>query len=235
MNIKAAIVLAGGQGTRLQNTLPGIPKCLAPVNGRPFIDYLLDHLTSQGLEQFIFALGYESDHVQAHLNEYWPALDKVYAVETSPLGTGGAIKQAAVFIKQRHVAVVNADTLFKFDLQAARQLHESSAAECTILLKRLANFDRFGTVQVNDEMRVTGFIEKQPCVEGLINAGVYLLDLTKWQQHDWPTAFSFEKDYLQEKCSAANIMGQVQDAYFIDIGVPEDYQKAQAEFLSFYG
>ena len=226
-------MLAGGEGTRLKNAGPTLPKCLAPVIGRPFIDYLISYLLSEGVAKFILALGNQSDQVQEYLDNNWPGLDKVYAVEPFPLGTGGAIKHAASFAKQQHVLIINGDTLFKANLDAAALFRETTGAACTLLLKPLTNFNRFGTVQIDNEKRVTGFVEKQPCASGLINAGVYLLDLKQWKAQNWPQVFSFESDYLQQKFNSVKMMGHVQDAYFIDIGIPEDYERAQTEFVSF--
>ena len=233
MRITEAIVLAGGEGTRLKNAVPALPKCLAPVIGRPFIDYLISYLLSEGVAKFIFALGHQSDQVQEYLDNNWPGLDKVYAVEPFPLGTGGAINHAASFAKQQHVLIINGDTLFTAKLDAAALFHETTGAACTLLLKPLTNFNRFGTVQIDNEKRVTGFVEKQPCAAGLINAGVSLLDLQQWKAQNWPQEFSFESDYLQQEFNSVKMMGHVQDAYFIDIGIPEDYERAQTEFVSF--
>ncbi|CAN5708365.1 D-glycero-D-manno-heptose 1-phosphate guanosyltransferase [soil metagenome] len=229
MKITQAIILAGGEGTRLREAIPGLPKCLAPIKGRAFIDYLILHLQSQGIEKFVFALGVKSVHVKEYLNQHWPKLDKSYAIETKPLGTGGAIKNAATLVNTSTVLVVNGDTIFKIDLPAAAQFHESSGADCTILLKTMKAFDRYGTVTIDSDGRVTGFREKQAFREGLINAGMYLLNIEKWSRSVWLDAFSFEENYLQQQFDNTNMFGLVQDTYFIDIGIPEDYEKAQTE------
>ena len=232
MQITEAILLAGGEGTRLQSAVPHLPKCLAPINRRAFIDYVILHLQAQGIEKFIFAISTKTVQVQAYLNQHWPKLDKEFAIEKKPLGTGGAIKNAASFSAQSNVLIVNGDTLFKFDLPPASSFHEHVTAECTVLLKPLANFNRFGTVEVNEQMHVTGFAEKQPSKKGLINAGAYLLDLQQWQPGNWPNAFSFEEEYLQQQYKMGKIFGQVQDRYFIDIGIREDFEKAQIESIN---
>jgi D-glycero-alpha-D-manno-heptose 1-phosphate guanylyltransferase len=174
-------------------------------------------------------LGVKADQVQAYLNQRWPKLDKSYAIETKPLGTGGAIRNAASLVNKKPVLVVNGDTIFKINLPAATAFHDRSGSDCTILLKPMRDFDRYGTVTVNEEGRVTGFGEKQAAVKGLINAGMYLLNIEKWNRTIWPDTFSFEENYLQQQVGESGIFGLVQDAYFIDIGIPEDYEKAQIE------
>ncbi|MES2646370.1 MAG: sugar phosphate nucleotidyltransferase [Bacteroidota bacterium] len=229
MQITTAILLAGGEGTRLKSVVHELPKCLAPVNGRAFIDYVIEHLLSQGIQKFVFALGIKANQVQQHVDSTWPALEKIYSVETSALGTGGAILKAAGNIEDTTALVLNADTLFKFDLGEACSFHHSSEAVCTLLLKSFEKTGRFGTVQINKDGYITAFREKESGAPGLINAGVYLLNLSAWMQNNWPPAFSFEKDFLQEKLDEVKIAGLVQDQYFIDIGIPEDYKKAQTE------
>lgn len=233
MKIREAIVLAGGLGTRLQNTIPGLPKCLAPIHDRPFLDYLLKHLQSQGIERFIFSLGCKSGLVQDHLDHSWSRLDKIYAIESSPLGTGGAIRFAASFAEQADILVVNGDTFFTFNMVQAANFHATTRATCTMLLKNMPDTGRFGRVQLDETGRVTGFAEKENHSKGLINAGVYLLNREQWQQFHFPESFSFEKDFLKQEVPDLKIMGQVQDVYFIDIGIPGDYTRACNEILPF--
>lgn len=228
MGIATAIILAGGLGTRLQSAVPDVPKCMAPVNGRPFIDYIIDYLRQQNITQIVFAVGYKAEGIRSHLqNSGLPNLQ--FFFEEKLLGTGGAIKKAAMLVQDEDVLVVNGDTLFAVNLQEMYELHKQTAAECTLALKPMSNFDRFGTVLVDENQRVIGFQEKQAAAAGFINGGVYLLNLKKWRRYSWPEAFSFENDYLQAKYHSAKMMGIVQDEYFIDIGIPEDYQRAQME------
>ena len=140
-----------------------------------------------------------------------------------------AIKNAASLVNTSSALVANGDTVFKIDLPAAAQFHESSGSDCTILLKPMKAFDRYGTVTIDSDGRVSGFREKQAVSEGLINAGMYLLDIEKWSRSVWLDAFSFEENYLQQQFDTSSIFGLVQDVYFIDIGISEDYEKAQKE------
>jgi len=225
--ITTAIILAGGLGTRLKQAVPLLPKCLAPVAGKPFIDYVINHLAQQGISDWIFALGYEAEAVQQHLEQHFSHLNPKFSVEQSPLGTGGALVLAASLTQQQNVVVVNADTLFKSQLQPAFALHQSNSAWCTVLLKPMTQFDRYGTVQLKPNGCIAGFTEKQFTAQGHINGGSYLLDLQAFLSLSWPSAFSFETDFLATFSKNGHIFGQVQDQFFIDIGIPHDYQMAQ--------
>lgn len=227
--MKEAIILAGGLGTRLQEALPGLPKCLAPVNGRPFLFYLINYLRSQGIEKFIFSLGYKHDLIEEYLNSQFATLSYQLVVEKEPLGTGGAIRAACSKTSGENVLVVNGDTLFKVSLEKALALHREKKATCTLFLKPLMNFDRYGTITLNEDFSIRHFREKQYCKEGLINGGVYFLNTRLFNREVLPEKFSFEKDYLEKYFSTHTIYATVQDAYFIDIGIPDDYLRIQKE------
>ncbi|RYZ18594.1 MAG: HAD-IIIA family hydrolase [Chitinophagaceae bacterium] len=227
----AAIILAGGLGTRLQSAVPDLPKCLAPVAGRPFLGYLVDHLRREGIERFVFALGYRSEQVLHYLAEAYPTLHYTWTIEEEPLGTGGALKQALAEANAETVLVANGDTLFRVDVPALLREHRESGAVCTLALKPMRDFERYGTVTLEGH-RVTGFSEKQPRAEGLVNGGVYLLERARFLALDLPDRFSFEQDYLAPAAARGELAGSVQDAYFIDIGVPEDFERAQQELAA---
>jgi D-glycero-alpha-D-manno-heptose 1-phosphate guanylyltransferase len=228
MKLNTAIILAGGLGTRLQSVVRDLPKCMAPVNGRPFIDYVIKHLQKQGITHFVFALGVKAQAVQSYLMQMGlPNMQ--FSIEEQPFGTGGAVKKAIAYTTGDNVLIVNGDTLFTINTQPAFELHTQLNAECTLVLKPMTNFNRFGTVLLNQNQRVLGFQEKQPTAAGLTNGGMYILQVKKWMQHVWPVAFSFETDYLQQFYPVSNMIGQVQDAYFIDIGIPDDFLRAQTE------
>jgi D-glycero-alpha-D-manno-heptose 1-phosphate guanylyltransferase len=228
--IKECIILAGGLGTRLKETVPNLPKCMAPVAGKPFLFYVINYLRSQGVEKFIFSLGYK------YLNAQFSTLDFQCVVEDEPLGTGGAIQFAVTKATEKDVAIVNGDTLFKVDLHEASLFHNHNMAECTLLLKPMTNFDRYGVVETNEDNLVNSFKEKQFYKKGNINGGVYILNIGKFLDEEFPEKFSFEKDYLEKALSLPKgrirrIYGQAQDEYFIDIGIPEDYSRAQNELM----
>ena len=227
-----AIILAGGLGTRLRTVVNDLPKCMAPVAGKPFLHYVIQHLLSQGVDQFIFSLGYLSESIETFLLNDYPQLAYQLSIEEEPLGTGGAIQLAAKKATKKNVLVLNGDTLFAVDVKQLFEIHTSKKAACTLCLKPMNNFDRYGVVGLNDNNRVLSFKEKQFYEEGLINGGVYVLDVQQFLQEGLPEKFSFEKDYLEKKVTENKLFGCMQDKYFIDIGIPEDYERAQTELAN---
>lgn len=224
-----AIILAGGLGTRLREAVPDLPKCMAPVAGRPFLYYVINHLRRQGVQSFLFSLGYMHETIEKYLRDEFASLDYQCVIETEPLGTGGAIQLCCRHASGDQVFVTNGDTLFNADLSSLWQIHREKAAECSIALKPMKEFDRYGRVSLNQEGLVDDFQEKQFYAEGLINGGLYLLNVKDFLAHNFPSRFSFEKDYLEKLAGSGRVAGLEQDVYFIDIGIPEDYARAQAE------
>jgi len=227
--VKEAIILAGGLGTRLRPVVSDLPKCMAPVAGQPFLKHVIRYLLSQGIEKFIFSLGYKHEMIEGFLNDEFPTLHCECSVEQEPLGTGGAIYLACKRTKEENVLVVNGDTLFKADLEKAASFHIKNKADCTLLLKPMHGFDRYGAVELDDDYAVSSFKEKQNFQSADINAGTYMLDVEQFIDKDFPERFSFEKDYLEKYYGERKIFGVIEDSYFIDIGVPADFQKAQEE------
>jgi D-glycero-alpha-D-manno-heptose 1-phosphate guanylyltransferase len=226
--IKEAIVLAGGLGTRLRSSVPDLPKCMAPVGGRPFIGYITDYFRRAGIRSFVFALGYKSAAFEDFFREYFPAGGYTVSLEAEPLGTGGAIRQACTMAKEKTVLVLNGDTFFRIGLAALSAFHADKEADCTLCLKPMRDFDRFGVVERDVTQRVVGFREKKAYREGVINGGVYALDREGFLGEDLPAVFSFEKDYLEKMLDKRRIYGLVQDHFFIDMGIPEDYDRVQS-------
>lgn len=215
------IVLAGGLGTRLRSVIHEIPKCLAPVGGVPFLQYLLDWLSAYPVEHVVFSVGYLREQIIDFVKDQeWP-FSYDFAVEEEPLGTGGGIRLALDMCKGDHVFVVNGDTFYPVDLTAF-----SFDKPITLVLKPMKDFDRYGAVSF-DGVLVTAFHEKQHCAEGLINGGVYAIDRSRLDLSSLPERFSFEKEVLEPGAAIGEVGGVVSDAYFIDIGVPEDYERAQ--------
>jgi len=227
--ITEAIILAGGLGTRLQSVVSDVPKCMAPINDIPFISFIVDSLQKQGVDRFIFSLGYKNEIVIDFLEEWYKHLDKIYVIEQEPLGTGGAIKEACKAVWGRHALILNGDTLFSINLKELADIHVKQHAACTIALKPMINFDRYGAVETNTNAIVTAFHEKQFCSKGLINGGIYALHVKKFIEHQLPDKFSFEKEYLEKNIDTNKLYGIAFDDYFIDIGIPEDYARAQKE------
>lgn len=228
--IKEAIVLAGGLGTRLRSAVPDLPKCMAPVNGKPFIAWVIEYLRQQGVEHFIFALGYKNESFLDFLEKNIRPSEFTISIEEEPLGTGGAVQLACSAVKEEDVIVTNGDTLFRANLLLLADFHIKQNAVCSLALKPMTDFSRYGAVELNEKDVITSFREKQYFEKGFINGGMYALHVASFLNKNLPARFSFEKDYLERFYTEGLIMGQVQDAYFIDIGIPEDYERAQSEF-----
>ena len=229
--MKEAIILAGGLGTRLRSAVPDLPKCMAPVNGKPFIGYVIDYFLKQQVDKFILSLGYKSEAIIEYITKDYSALNVQFAIEKEPLGTGGAIYLSCTQATAKNVFVTNGDTLFDLDLNALLNRHIQTNSDCTLSLKPMQNFDRYGVVELNDNHSIASFKEKQHYAEGLINGGLYVLNVANFLAESFPEKFSFEKDYMEAFYLKRKMSGLIQDAYFIDIGIPQDYLQAQEDFL----
>jgi D-glycero-alpha-D-manno-heptose 1-phosphate guanylyltransferase len=229
MVIKEAIILAGGLGTRLQSVVADLPKCMAPVNNKPFLTYVINYLLSEGITHFIFSLGYKSEAITAFLQKDFPSLSYTIAVEEEPLGTGGAVKKALATAKDNDVLIANGDTLFKANIDLLANAYAAGKACCTLSLKPMKNFSRYGVVEMDEFGIIKNFKEKQFYESGLINGGVYAINKNKFFTENLPDKFSFETDYLEKFYKTRRMSGVIQDGYFIDIGIPEDYARAQRE------
>ena len=232
MKIREAIILAGGLGTRLREAVPDLPKCMAPVAGKPFLYYVISYFTTQGIERFILSLGYKHEIIENYIAREFNNIDYTFSIEEQPLGTGGAIKLACGKASGKTALILNGDTLFKIDLNKLIPFHHMCAADRTLSLKPMKKFQRYGAVKLNKDYSIDSFSEKNYYEEGFINGGVYALNVGKFQGEDLPEIFSFERDYLEAFYKQRKMYGVVQDEYFIDIGIPEDYEKAQIEFVN---
>lgn len=225
MMAKEAIILAGGLGTRLRSVVSDVPKCMAPVNGIPFIHFIVEYLINEGIKKFIFSLGYKHEMITGYIDEKFADLEKIYSIEEEQLGTGGAIQLACSHVTGENAVVVNGDTMFHVDISSIANIHKEQNSDCTIALKPMKNFERYGSVEINEQGRIKTFNEKKFCRKGLINGGIYIINKSSLLNKHLPTVFSFEKDYLEKFVLTDCIIGVPKDFYFIDIGIPEDYRK----------
>lgn len=226
------IILAGGLGTRLRSVVPDLPKCMAPVNGKPFLAHVIHYFQQQGILDFIFSLGYKHEIIIDYLNQvtmHDSRLKFQYLIEEEPLGTGGAIKKACALTSNKNIFVTNGDTLFKANTTSLYNFHISKNAYYTLALKPMKNFSRYGVIELNANDSINNFNEKKYYEQGLINGGLYVLDAEKFLSESLPEKFSFETDYLEKFYTKRKMFGLVQDEYFIDIGIPEDYERAQKD------
>lgn len=228
--IKEAIILAGGLGTRLRSVVSDVPKCMAPVNGVPFIHFIIIYLKKEGIDHFIFSLGYKSEIVIDYVNKTFTDLDIDYVIEDSPLGTGGAIKLACSKAKSSDVLILNGDTLFNINLKDFSAFHHDKKADFSVALKEMRNFSRYGSVEIDKNYAIKAFHEKTYCEKGFINGGVYALNVNCFLHEPLPGVFSFEKDFLERNTGKKKFYGLECDYYFIDIGIPEDYDRFISDF-----
>lgn len=224
-----AIILAGGLGTRLKEVVSDLPKPMASVNGKPFLHYVFEYLKEQGITMVVLAVGYKHEVIKAFFGNSYLNIDIRYSIEEEPLGTGGAIKQAFDLVV-KEAFVINGDTFFDVSLRALYSFYSSKHADLAMALKQLKNFDRYGTVIVNDDDRVVQFEEKKLMEEGLINGGVYLMKKNIFNKTGDEKKFSFEKDVLEKYVGTLKYYGKSFENYFIDIGIPTDYAQAQLDF-----
>lgn len=230
--MKECIVLAGGFGTRLRSVVKDVPKCMADVAGRPFLYYIFHYLKRQGVSHIILSLGYKSEIVLEWIMNNDFGIKISYVVESEPLGTGGAIKYAMSKTETESVFVINGDTFFNVELSSFNNFHLKNNGQVSLCLKPMVNFDRYGSVEMQGE-KIIGFNEKKYCESGLINGGVYLINKSVLGGINLPQKFSFEKDILENKNLNLNILGYKSDSYFIDIGIPEDFEKANIDFQKY--
>jgi D-glycero-alpha-D-manno-heptose 1-phosphate guanylyltransferase len=226
--LKEAIILAGGLGTRLKEVIDDIPKPMAVVAGKPFLSYLLDYCLSAGIEKIVLAVGYKYEVIKKFFGNLYKGVKLEYAIEKEPLGTGGAIWNAFQYITTDTALLLNGDSVFFVDIQQFYSNHIQNQADISLALKPMQNFDRYGTVELFNN-RIINFHEKQPAKQGLINAGVYLINKKSIQKYPQKEKFSFEKDIVEKYVNRLTLIGFVDTGYFIDIGIPEDYERAQEE------
>ena len=230
VEFKEAIVLAGGFGTRLQGVVKDLPKPMAPVNGRPFLTYILDYLIDYEYQRVVLSVGYLHEKIVDYFGRNYKTLAIDYAVESEPLGTGGGITNALSKCTADNVLVLNGDTLFKADFTAFEQFHADQASLLSIVLRQVPDTSRYGSVSVDDDRRIVQFTEKKDAAgAGLINGGIYLINKLLFQKFTFPSKFSFEKDLMEKYYTQESFYGMPSDGYFIDIGIPEDYARAQQE------
>jgi len=233
--VKTAIILAGGFGTRLRAVIQDVPKPMAPVRGKPFLAYQVHYLQEAGIERVIFSTGYLSEQIERYFTEHPSPLQFRFSHEESPLGTGGGIRKAMQLTEDKDVLVLNGDSFFELALPEFFKFHASHPDCHSLALREVTDVSRYGSVHLNAEQEIIQFGEKiQEQKAGLINAGVYLLNRADFlRETPVDKAFSIEQDYFQQLAGSGRLYGKAFSSYFIDIGLPDDYQKAQDDFERF--
>jgi D-glycero-alpha-D-manno-heptose 1-phosphate guanylyltransferase len=224
-----AIVLAGGFGTRLRDVVPDLPKPMAPVAGRPFLEILLTWMAQSGFRRIVLSLGYKADKIVDHFGSFYAGMELVYEIETTPLGTGGAIRQASRLCKGSHYFVFNGDSYLNVDVPLVEALWQQHRAPI-IVARAVPDTARYGRLDIKDN-QVTAFAGQGITGYGLINGGCYVFNAN--QLSDWllGEAFSIETDYFPKEVKTHRFDVFVTQGQFIDIGVPADFARAQAELV----
>jgi NDP-sugar pyrophosphorylase family protein len=232
-----AVVLAGGLGTRLQPVLADQPKVLAPVAGRPFLDYLLAHLRNQGIRQIVLSIGYLSSQIKSYLGsgDRW-GLRVSYVREKQPLGTAGALRKASQDLEEPFFGL-NGDTLFLADFNKLWQAHRSNPGAASVCLKTAENPSQRGRVKLDQSRRITSFEEKAGDDSArqsrwLVNAGLYVLEPRALVEVALGKTASIERQVFPELARRGELYGQVQQAYFADIGTPESLATFEKDVLA---
>jgi len=228
--IKEAIVLAGGFGERLKSVVKNKPKPMAEINNKPFLAYILEFLQNQNIDKVILSVGYKKEIIQNYFGNRYLNLMIEYAVEEEPLGTGGGIKNAIKLIQGEEFFLLNGDTFFNVDLNFFYKLHKNSASNLSIALKILEIAERYGAVVIDKTYKIIAFHEKAKRYNVFINGGTYILNKNFFCSFELENKFSFEKDFLEKLYKTCAFYGFPFEGFFIDIGIPEDYQRAQEEF-----
>jgi NDP-sugar pyrophosphorylase family protein len=234
-NVKniSAVILVGGKGTRLRSIVSDRPKILAEVCGRPFITFLFDKLISSGFTEVILCTGYMAKNVQDQLGNQYNSLKLNYSVEESPLGTGGALKNAEQNVLTDFVLVMNGDSYVDVDLSSFIKWYLLSDKQTAIVLAAVQDVSRFGKAIVDENNQIIAFHEKgDDLAPGYINAGIYLIPSIQIKKIPSNIVFSLEKEWFPSLVSEKNLIAYITDGAFIDIGTPETYLAASSFFLA---
>jgi D-glycero-alpha-D-manno-heptose 1-phosphate guanylyltransferase len=224
-----AIVLAGGAGKRLRQVVADVPKPMAPVAGRPFLEILLRSLANKGFSRVVLSLGFMAEKISSHFGSQFSGMNLSYVTEDTPLGTGGATRLAAEACTQDHVFVFNGDTYLDLEVELLRQQWQARRHPI-VVGRRVSDTERYGRLVVDGD-RITSFAEKGIAGPGLINAGCYVLPTDTLARFPLNQPFSIETDYLVQEVACSTIEVFITEGMFIDIGIPEDYYRAQTLLL----
>lgn len=215
-----AIILAGGFGTRLREIVPDLPKPMAPISGRPFLEMLLVTLAQKQCRRVILSLGYRAECVVNHFGDCFAGMDLVYEIERKPLGTGGALRQALARCRSDHVFILNGDTYLDLEVDEIETQWQKNRLPI-IVSRDVPDTMRYGRIDTEGDW-IIRFEEKGVSGRGLINAGVYVFPRGIESEFPMKESFSLENDFLAKAVTRSSIQFFVSRGKFIDIGIPED-------------
>jgi len=225
-----AIILAGGMGTRLRSAVPDLPKPMAPIHNRPFLEHQMDYWLAQGISNFIISVGYLRDTIMGHFGDNYKGVPVAYAIEETPLGTGGGFLLATKQLSgDEPFIALNGDTFFEVNLPNFMDFHHKKNSDWTFALTRSNEEGRYMGMGVADDGKITSFKSGSAQVGSLINSGVYLVNPAILQPFSGEIGnkFSLEDDiFARLSENKATIYGLEFTGNFIDIGIPDDYYRA---------
>ncbi len=226
-----AAILAGGFGTRLRKAIGGMPKSMAPIAGRPFLEHQLLHLKANGFTEAVLLVGYLSDMIVDHFGDGSSlGLKVIYSKEDRPLGTGGALKNAEHLLEDSFL-LLNGDTFLDADYRDLVRFHFDKAAIATIALVDAGDKSRYGSVALRKDGGIEAFSEKKEAGPGLINGGVYVVNKDILSFIPPGRQVSLEGEVIPKLVGAGKpVFGLVIEGYFVDIGTPESYRSADLHF-----
>ncbi len=232
--INEAIILAGGFGTRLKSVVKEVPKSMALINGKPFLEYQLNYLHKFGINRIVFSVGYKNEIIRSYFKSQFKSISITYALESEPLGTGGGILNAFNEIDGEEAFILNGDTMFNVKLSEFYLFHKNRDSKISLSLRFLDDVSRFGTVETDSDNRIIGFYEKSFIkTSGYINGGTYVINKNFYQNLKLGEKFSIERDCFEKIYKTEKLFGFKCEEYFLDIGIPDDFNKAQNEFKRF--
>ena len=234
-----AVILAGGMGERLQSVVSDVPKPIAPVGGRPFLEYVMDYWLREKISRFILCVGFKHNLIEKHFRSEYKGVPIEYSIEDRSMGTGGGLLLCFRKFKfSEHVVVLNGDTYFEVHLADFKAFHSAKHSDWSIALSHVGANQRYGGILMNQNGEIESFksdVNSKPSENTFINGGVYLVNPKIFDSYSWDgkSKVSLESDVipsmLQKK---THFFGFVSRAKFIDIGIPEDYCKAREMFDS---
>lgn len=225
-----AIILAGGFGTRLRQVVSDLPKPMASVAGHPFLEILLASLAAKGFQRIILSVGYMADKIIDHFGNHFLGMSLIYEIESSPLGTGGAIRRAMTRCTSDHVFVFNGDTYLDLEVTDVETYWKIQNNPIIVAIQ-VQNTTRYGRLKVTDGY-ISGFMEKGISGVGFINAGCYIFPTNILDEFPINQPFSLETDFLIKEVNKQHFNAFITHGKFIDIGTPEDYYFAQTELAN---
>ncbi len=227
--VKTAIILAGGLGTRLKKTVPNLPKPMAPINGRPFLEYQMDFWIEQGINRFILSVGYLKHIIIEHFGDSYQNCSIEYAAENNALGTGGAMLLASTCLTEPFL-VLNGDTYIELDLNNFYDFHIKKKSQLTLSLFKTSNLERYMGVNIDSDKRIVSLIHiNNSSNYCMANGGVYLVEpsLLSLLKYNLGIKLSLEDELLPNIIeNGGRVFGSETNGKFIDIGLPEDYLKS---------